>query len=581
VSHQQVVDWGRQLARQLRALHEQGLVFRDLKPENVIVTPGGQLRLIDFELATAITEPGPLIGTGTVGYCSPQSASGQPPAITDDVYSLGVTLYVAVSGAEPGLAPYPLEVLRSRPLQLLNPNLPDAFARVIEGCMASELARRYSSMRAVEDALAELRGATVQWARSVRQQLQAAPDARVRADASRLARRLGDAICAAAQPAPGNASLQVPVSRHPRAYGFAARDVNIGTAGIVMTLAELVTVFDDPNHRETLAHAARWLRGAPALGPEPLPGLYVGEAGISLALLRAGLALGDDELISAAGRRGRWVASLPHTRLDLFSGTAGRLRFHVLLWDALGQVEHLEAACRAGEVLRQRAITDADGTARWPTDEPDDDPCANYAHGAAGIADALLDLFDATGDERYRTIAFEAAAWLQRVAQPALTDRSGLDWPSVEGGRGSAGAWCHGSAGTGIFFLHASQLGLTGAADLAHRASRTVALGTRWTGPSQCHGLAGSIELLLDLYQASGNTRYLAEARELDEALRAFARDEDGVLTVQSDWRQMVTPDYMVGYGGVASCWLRLADPERRRRLLASARPSTRVGVAA
>jgi hypothetical protein len=54
--------------------------------------------------------------------------------------------------------------------------------------------------------------------------------------------------------------LRVPVSRHPRAYGFAARDVNIGTAGIVLVLAELVTVFDDPSHRETLAHAARWLQ---------------------------------------------------------------------------------------------------------------------------------------------------------------------------------------------------------------------------------------------------------------------------------------------------------------------------------
>ena len=216
---------------------------------------------------------------------------------------------------------------------------------------------------------------------------------------------------------------------------------------------------------------------------DPLPGLYVGEAGISLALLRAGLALGHDQLIAAARERGRWVASLPHTRLDLFSGTAGRLRFHLLLWDALGQVTDLEAARQAGEVLLQRAITDLNGTARWPADDPGDEPCANYAHGAAGIADALLDLFDATGDERYRIIAFAAAEWLQRLAQPVLTDGSGLDWPSVEGGPASAGAWCHGAAGTGIFFLHASQCGLTGAAELAHRAGRTVALGTRWTGP--------------------------------------------------------------------------------------------------
>jgi tRNA A-37 threonylcarbamoyl transferase component Bud32 len=580
VSYRLVLDWGRQLARQLQQLHERGLVFRDLKPENVIVTPVGQLRLIDFELATAIADTDHCIGTGTIGYCSPESLRSQPVAVTDDVYSLGVTLYVAVTGAEPGLAPYPLDVLRNRPPRLLDPNLPDAFANVIERCMAPDVTQRYPSMHAVEDALAGLQriGECVSVACKRSQETTLEP--RARADAAQRARRLGDAMCAAAQPTPGRSGLRVPVSRHPRAYGFAARDVNVGTAGIVLALAELVTVFDDPRHRETLHDAALWLCSAPALGPKPLPGLYVGEAGIGLALLHAGLALGDDYLVDAASQRGRWVQALPHTRLDLFSGTAGRLRFHLWLWDALGQVAHLEAAREAGEVLLQRAITDATGTARWPADDPGDEPCANYAHGAAGIADALLDLYDATGDERYRSMAYAGAAWLQRLAQPALADGSGLDWPSVEGGPGSAGAWCHGAAGTGVFFLHAAQCGLTGGAELARRAARTVAFGTRWSGPSQCHGLAGSIELLLDLYQATRNTGYLFEARELDEALRAFARDEAGVLTVESDWRRMVTPDYMVGYGGVASCWLRLADPESRPRLLSRARPSAPAEVA-
>jgi predicted Ser/Thr protein kinase len=575
---QEAVEWGRQLAHQLRLLHTHGLVFRDLKPENVLVTPGGRLRLIDFELAASLGDSVGPVGTGTVGYQSPESALGQPVSVTDDVYSLGALLYGTVTGAVPGLAPRPLEVLRERPLHLLNPWLDGGFARVIERCMApAESARRFATMGEVEEALERLE------VRSIVTRVQAhelEPEEQARADSARMARRLGDAICATAEPTPDGSGLRVPVSRHPRAYGLVARDVNVGTAGIVLALSELATVFDDPKHRETLDQAARWLRFAPALGPRPLAGLYVGEAGISLALLRAGLALGDEALISSATERGCWVASLPHTRLDLFSGTAGRVRFHLMLWDTLGDIRQLDAARQAGEVLLQRVIPADDGTPRWPADDGGDQPCANYAHGAAGIADALLDLYEATGDERCRSVAFGAADWLRRLARPALADGTGLDWPSFEGGPGSAGAWCHGAAGTGIFFLHAAALGLTGAAELAARARRTVGLGTRWSAPTQCHGLAGSIELLLDLYQATGDTTCLSDARELERAMRAFATESNGVVTVHSGWRNLVTPDYMVGYGGVASCLLRLSDPQRRGRTLLRTRAAAHRSVA-
>lgn len=51
-----------------------------------------------------------------------------------------------------------------------------------------------------------------------------------------------------------------------------------------------------------------------------------------------------------------------------------------------------------------------------------------YAHGAAGIADTLLDLFEATGDRRFLEVARDAANWLARLATPALNDGTGLIW---------------------------------------------------------------------------------------------------------------------------------------------------------
>ena len=84
----------------------------------------------------------------------------------------------------------------------------------------------------------------------------------------------------------------------------------------------------------------------------------------------------------------------------------------------------------------------------------------------------------------------------------------------------------------------------------------------------QCHGLAGNIELLLDAYQLFGEPAYLREARSLARLLEAFASEHDGRLVWPSESPLTFSPDYMVGYVGVAACLLRLADPEHVPHLL-------------
>jgi hypothetical protein len=102
------------------------------------------------------------------------------------------------------------------------------------------------------------------------------------------------------------------------------------------------------------------------------------------------------------------------------------------------------------------------------------------------------------------------------------------------------------------------------AAGLVARAARTVAAATRWAGPTQCHGLAGNIEFLLDVFQATGDPQYLADARLLGRLLLAFAMERDGLLMYPSESSRVLTPDYMVGYAGIAVALLRLADPQHR-----------------
>jgi hypothetical protein len=562
----QVVAWGRELAAMLGTIHAAGLVYRDLKSTNVIVTPEDRLRLVDFELASvkgADVAP----GTGTRGYLSPQQDAGVPPAVADDVYGLGALLAYMATAAEPSQAPRPAALL-DRPLAMLNPTISPALADVVARCLHPDPATRFPDMTAVDAALAAVatRASVVAPAYGSESLPSAEADACHRS--RDLARRLGDTLAAVAQPAPDGRRLTW-ISQHPLTAGIRARDLNTGAAGTLLALAEIVADLDLAAHRDVLRAGIAWLVDAPRPGGEPLPGLYVGEAGVGAALLRAGQVLRDPALIESAAARGRAVAAMPFESPDLFNGTAGRLRFHLLLWDETNAPEHLTHALAAGETLRASAEDAGGGETYW-TIPPGFGGLSGlrylgYAHGAAGIADALLDLFDATGDERFLEPARGAGRWLARQAISALDDGSGLNWPSTEGDESAVAYWCHGAAGIGRFFLHAAALDLLPEAEeIATRALRTVARGARWASPPPCHGLAGSIELLLDAYQATDDPAHLAEARSLARLLDAFALEQDGLLVWPAESPVRITPDYMVGYAGVAATMLRLAAPDRR-----------------
>jgi hypothetical protein len=570
---EQLVGWGRELAAILSRLHRQGLVYRDLKPSNVIVAPDGALHLIDCELVRPIGAAGRSHGLGTFGYMPQEQEAGAPSAMTDDVYALGALLVFLATGAEPSHAPRRFSLL-DRPLTLLNPAVGPDFAGVVAGCLEPDPSSRFRSMDEVEAALAAATGVTAPRAPFGGEE-GTESDADARSRARVLARRLGETLRAAARRPPHGNGVYWQTG-HRVAGGIPLRDVNIGNAGTLLALAELADEFADPALREALSDGADWLAQVKALEGDPVPGLYVGEAGIAAALLRAGQVLGRAELVDLAAERGRWIGSLPHRSPDLFNGTAGRLRFHLMLWDETGDPAALDDAVAAGERLLAMAEEAGAGGMKW-TIPPgygslSGSAGVGYAHGAAGIGDALLDLWEATGDERYLVVARGAACWLRRLAVPTLSDGSGLGWPSDEGQPPVPAFWCHGATGVGRFLLHADRLGLLeDGHDLVARAARAVARGTRWAGPTQCHGLAGNIEFLLDVYQSTEDPAYLSEARSLGRLLEAFGQERDGLLVWPSESPWVVTPDYMVGYAGVAACFLRLADAARRPQGLSRA----------
>ena len=103
---------GAQVANGLHAAHSQGLVHRDIKPGNIMITPGGKVKVTDFGIVSLqneesdITKTGSILGTAS--YISPEQAQGKSVSVESDLYSLGTVLYELITGNPPFEAESPI-----------------------------------------------------------------------------------------------------------------------------------------------------------------------------------------------------------------------------------------------------------------------------------------------------------------------------------------------------------------------------------------------------------------------------------------------------------------------------------------
>jgi serine/threonine-protein kinase len=151
----QVARIALQTASGLGAAHDQGIIHRDIKPANLLIDERGLVKIADFGLALVAGGVSRLTATGmfmgTPGYLSPEQCLDQNPDHRTDIYSLGVTLYEALSGKVPFAADSPLALLRQivevEPPELgeIKPELDPALRAIVTGMMAKDRNQRIAS----------------------------------------------------------------------------------------------------------------------------------------------------------------------------------------------------------------------------------------------------------------------------------------------------------------------------------------------------------------------------------------------------------------------------------------------------
>ncbi len=158
----QAVDCITQVLQALIYAHQLGVVHRDIKPQNIMVTTESVVKLLDFGLAvtdhsTDLTQSGHLLGS--ISYMSPEQVNGGKATPQSDIYSLGVTFYELLTGRLPITGATTYEIMTGHlqqvpmPPRTLDPHIPAEISDIVMCALAKDPAKRFSSAQDLLDAI--------------------------------------------------------------------------------------------------------------------------------------------------------------------------------------------------------------------------------------------------------------------------------------------------------------------------------------------------------------------------------------------------------------------------------------------
>ncbi|MFI0723644.1 class IV lanthionine synthetase LanL [Streptomyces sp. NPDC021224] len=523
----------RRLLAVLDGVHARGVVVGDLKPSNVVLGADGTASLVDFGVSAL---HGERPAGATPGYSMPAHRAGGPPRPADDLYALGATLHFALTGMDPVVVDRDDAVNRDRTLACLAGALPGAAHRPTRELVA-----------ALTDPDPVRRTA---WARGRRVPEPPAAAGRPLPTPLRITPGLLDDLIAHTVAACVAAAADLPAGARSRdgrqGSGTTLYD---GAAGLGL---ELLHHTDQPGVPKAVRDLARRTADDPDL-PKLAAGLYVGRTGIDLFL---------DSAAALTGLPAAFADPPPYdgTR-DQISGAAGAGT------GLLALAGHAYAAGRVAEGdARTAAASECVRALRAAGRERVEPPASaaaseaafpfGFAHGSAGVVHFLYAYHRGTGDPDAGAAARRGLAELV-----AHTPRLLALAARPEAHR-RYGSWCRGLAGIGAVLIetgrHDADPLIT---DLGLKCAWAChALAPRMSPVSQCCGLSGVGELLIDAAAATGDSRLHRAAEEVAGLILARSGGTPRRPLFPDNTLATSGPGWATGSAGVLSFLRRLRD---------------------
>jgi|GEM_PF-3245787 len=308
-----------------------------------------------------------------------------------------------------------------------------------------------------------------------------------------------------------------------------------GASGVGIALLDLLHATGDAAYESPIREIAYDLIESIPSHFHLHPGLYVGNAGTALFLLRAACTFRDTHLLSESCRLSDRLAERTFHGTDIISGAAGTGLFFLTMFNATRNDRYLEAARRAVAFLAEKAepvehgLTWAPLIPDWGESTERYSPQTGLSHGVAGICLFLLEMAAATGEDLPGRLYEAGISWLD---SRIVTVESRNYWPvSLEDPK-LRYHWCHGSAGISHAYLalhrHVESKAALQTAAAAGRAALHHLRGQPHEPLYHCHGLAGILESFLELAQMGAEANWRATAVEFLPRFRDEIEKETG-----------------------------------------------------
>lgn len=501
----EVIQFGLNLAKAINSLHQKNYIHNDIKCANIFYDEAKQqLKLIDFESCFDTNGPDRHMFYGSAGFSNKQHR-GKRPTARNDLFSYGaVLLYYATSMKMPIAADInPLQLKEL--INLLNPTLPNEISRLILSCLEAPNSDVIINFDTVIHKLKQLHAKPSHQLNSQNHSQPSIKKFKLITDAKHIVEKLSHIV-------------------HAEDYlnritdGVTQHDLR-GTAGILLALCEYASVITDTKTMQLISELSQLLINNITLTHHlMIPGLYCGHSGLCLALLKAGIVLSDHNIVNTARTEFQLLRDFPHESVELYTGSAGRLKVAIAFHQHFNDIESGQTLQEITDAIVSQAHYDhTQQTYAWVLPDHDSTPnhatyqdrisYLGYAHGMAGILDALVDAMPYIDNQTTVShIVHKATSWLLKQVH----HKEGVSaWPRTTIDSPTLPFWCHGAAGIAKYLLnYARHFNDTETMAVTEQVGDMLCQFGNGTSPVYCHGIAGNLDILIDINQQSEQPHY-------------------------------------------------------------------------